>query len=145
MRQSFEAAFKIVIGLEGKLSTDRDDPGNTNQDGSPGFTIWGLSKRYNPTVHLDMTIQDAKDIYLYKYWISAGCDVAPFPMDIVLFDINVNPIHRGIKPLMAQNPMNWQELLLLRAESYMKYSDPKYVKGHVFRCLKLFRNIKEIV
>jgi hypothetical protein len=146
MRSSFDQAFEIAVGLEGKISTDARDPGNYYPDGSPGgFTIYGLSTRYNKTLRKDMSIEEVKDIYLYSYWIPAGCDDAPFPMDIVLFDIKVNPIHGGIKPLMAQHPENWQDLLLLRAEMYMKHSDSVYVKGHVFRCLRLFRSIRELL
>lgn len=80
MRQNFESAFKIVVGLEGEPTVDEG-----------GLTVFGLAQRYNPMVSLNMKIDEAKEIYLNKYWIPTGCDTAPFPMDICLFDAKVNP------------------------------------------------------
>lgn len=142
MRQSFGAAFKIVIGLEGKSTNDPNDPG--------GLTVYGLSKRYNPTVHLDMTLQEAKDIYLYKYWMATGCDDAPFPMDLVLFDTSVNQgsgtlktlIGGDLKEFLKQN--TYQDLLLKRMIRYQEHSKDVFVKGHLNRVLKLYREIKEL-
>lgn len=142
MRKSFDKAFEIVIGLEGKPTDDPDDPG--------GFTIWGLSKRYNPTVGPDTTIEEAKDIYLMKYWIPNGCDQLDFPMDICTFDASVNPQNDpdlpggSMQELTNQNPENWQDYLFLRIHRYKKLSMPKYVNGHVNRILRLHRAIKEI-
>lgn len=140
MRTSFDRAFQIVIGLEGKPSNDPDDPG--------GLTVWGLAKRYNPEVSLDMTIDMAKGIYLRKYWIDSGCDTLPYPMDICVFDARVNPQDDPALPggsmqeLLNQNPENWQEYLILRMQRYMRCSKEKYVKGHVFRILRLHQQIK---
>jgi Putative secretion activating protein len=142
MRQSFGVAFQIVIGLEGKSTNDPNDPG--------GLTVYGLSKRYNPTIHLDMTLQEAKDIYLYKYWMPAGCDDAPFPLDICLFDGQVNPqndpdlLLAGNKELLHLNPENWQEFLILRMLRYSKCSKEIYREGHLNRVLRLFTKIKEL-
>jgi lysozyme family protein len=135
MRENFDKAFQLVIGLEGKPSNDPDDPG--------GFTIWGLSQVYNPEVNEHTTIEQAKEIYLKKYWIPAGCDGVTSPMDICLFDGAVNPMRGGNKELLTKNPENWQDFLLLRAVRYMKYSKDIYKKGHVFRVLKLFEQIRE--
>lgn len=140
MRESFNKAFEIIIGLEGKMTNDPDDPGR--------FTIWGLSSRYNPKVHIGMTKEQAKYIYLEKYWIPAGCDIAPFPLDICVFDARVNPQDDPKLPggpmieLINQHPENWQEYLFLRMVRYSKYSKEKYVRGHLNRILKLFIAIK---
>lgn len=140
MRQSFEKAFVLTIGLEGKPTDDPRDPG--------GFTIWGLSQRYNPEVNQNTTLEQAKAIYLQKYWIPAGCDEAPYPMDICLFDSQVNPQNDpklpggGNKEILMQNPENWQEYLLLRMVRYMENSKDVYVKGHIFRVLKFYKQIK---
>lgn len=139
MRLSFNKAFILTIGLEGKPTDDPNDPG--------GFTIWGLSQRYNPEVNHTTTIEQAKVIYLQKYWIPAGCDEAPYPMDICLFDSQVNPQNDpklpggGNQEILNQNPENWQEYLLLRMVRYMENSKDVYVKGHIFRVLKLFKKI----
>jgi hypothetical protein len=143
MRSSFDIAFRCTIGLEGKPSNDPNDPG--------GFTIWGLSSRYNEGVNPSTTIDEAKAIYLEKYWIPAGCDDVPYPMDVCLFDSQVNPQNDpkwnfgGNKEILNMNPENWQEYLLLRMVRYMRNSKAIYVKGHVFRTLKLFQEIRGIV
>ena len=142
MRTSFDKAFEIVIGLEGKPSDDPADPG--------GLTVWGLSKRYNPEVSLTMTIDEAKAIYLKRYWMPSGCDTLPFPMDVCVFDARVNPQDDpdlpggSMQELMNQSPENWQEYLILRMQRYMKRSKEKYVKGHVFRILRLHKQIKAL-
>jgi lysozyme family protein len=140
MRSSFDNAFKIVIGLEGAPTNDPDDPG--------GYTRWGLASRYNPTVNEHTTLDEAKSIYLNKYWIPAGCDTAPFPMDICLFDARVNPQDDPSLPggsmqeLLNLHPENWQDYLIFRMQRYKRCSKPKYVNGHINRILKLHAEIK---
>ena len=151
MRESYDKAFQVTVGLEGKLSTDPKDPGNYYPDGSPGFTVWGLCTRYNKGLTKDMSLADAKAIYLRDYWIPAGCDAAPYPMDICLFDSQVNPQNDpkwpggGNQEIMSMKPENWQEYLVLRMARYMRNSKPEYVKGHIFRVLRLYGTIKGIL
>lgn len=143
MRENFDAAFELTIGLEGKMSCDPNDPGR--------FTIWGLASRYHPEVTEHTTIEYAKKVYLEQYWIPAGCDEAPFPWDICLFDSAVNPQndpnlpYSGNRELMELNPENWQDYQILRMERYMRRSNSRYVKGHIFRVLKLSAQIRELV
>lgn len=140
MRESFDKAFELTIGLEGKPSDDPRDPG--------GYTIWGLAKRYHPEIGPDTTIEYAKRVYLEQYWIPAGCDKYPYPMDVCLFDSQVNPQNdskwpgAGNTEILAFKPENWQEYLLIRMLRYMRNSKPEYVKGHIFRVLKLFQQIR---
>ncbi len=142
MRSSFDDAFKIVVGLEGKPTNDPQDPG--------GLTIFGLSQKFNPEVSLDMTIDRAKAIYLRKYWDPTGCDTAPYPMDICLFDAKVNPQDdpslpgRSMQELMNLHPENWQDYLFFRMQRYARCSKEKYIKGHINRILKLHQAIKEL-
>ena len=136
MRTSYDKAFEIVVGLEGHISNDPRDPG--------GFTVYGLSSRYNIGITKDLTLDDAKAIYLNNYWLPAGCDTAPFPWDIVLFDSAVNPQSGGNAELLNQKPENWQDFLILRMCRYMRKSKDIYVKGHLFRVLNLYQRIREI-
>jgi len=142
MRESFDQAFELTVGLEGGPSNDPRDPG--------GYTIWGLASKYNSEVTPTMTIDQAKKIYLERYWIPAGCDNAPYPMDICLFDSQVNPQNDpkwnggGNQEIMNQKPENWQEYLILRMVRYMRNSKDCYVKGHIFRVLKLYQQIRRI-
>ena len=142
MRSSFDRAFEIVIGLEGHISDDPNDPG--------GFTVYGLSSRYNKNITREMTLAQAKDKYLYDYWIPAGCDSESTPLDICLFDGAVNPQNdpelpgAGNKELMDLNPENWQDFLLMRMARYARRSKAIYVKGHMMRIVKLYNAIKGI-
>ncbi len=140
MRSSFDKAFEITVGLEGAPTWDKDDPG--------GFTIYGLASRYNSAVNPAMSLEAAKEIYLANYWIPAGCDDAPFPMDTCLFDSQVNPQNDpklpggGNKEIILQNPENWQEYNLLRMIRYMHNSKEKYKLGHIQRVLRLTEKIR---
>ena len=142
MRESFDKAFALTIGLEGKPSNDPHDPG--------GFTIWGLAKRYHPEVNESTPIEHAKTVYLNDYWIPSGCDDQPFPMDITLFDSAVNPQNdpklpgAGNQEILNLGPENWQEYMIFRMQRYMRRSDPLYVKGHIFRVLTLCDKIKSL-
>ena len=138
MMLSFNKAFIVVVGLEGKETNDPNDPG--------GLTRFGISQKYNPDVDVaNLTLEQAKEIYLNRYWIPAGCDEAPYPMDICLFDARVNSQKGGNKELLKQNPENWQEFLLLRMVRYMDHSKDIYMKGHLCRVLRLFKKINRDV
>lgn len=140
MRESYDKAFSIVVGLEGNPVVDEG-----------GYTIWGLASKYNPGVNKSTTLAQAKEIYLGSYWIPAGCDDAPYPMDICLFDSQVNPQNDpklpggGNKEILLQNPSCWQEYNLLRMIRYMHNSKRVYVLGHIQRVLKLSETLRRIV
>ena len=142
MRENFDKAFALTIGLEGKPSNDPNDPG--------GFTIWGLSKVYHPEIDMNTTLEYAKRIYFADYWIPSGCDVQLFPMDICLFDSAVNPQNdkklpgSGNQEILNLKPSDWHEYMIFRMQRYQRCSDPIYVKGHIFRVLNLCKQIKEL-
>jgi hypothetical protein len=138
VKDSFPAAFEITIGLEGKATWDPNDPG--------GFTIWGLASRWN-NVSPATTLDQAQNIYYKDYWLPAGCDGAPFPLDICLFDSQVNPQNDpklpggGNQEILLQNPQTWQEYNLLRMIRYKNNSKSIYVNGHINRVLILSEKI----
>jgi hypothetical protein len=138
MRSSFDKAFELTIGLEGKPVTDEG-----------GYTIWGLASKWN-NVNKDTTVEQAKSIYLKSYWIPAGCDDAAFPMDICLFDSQVNPQNDkklpggGNQEILLQNPSSWQDYNLLRMIRYKNNSKSVYVDGHIMRVIKLSEQIKKL-
>lgn len=141
MRENFDKAFALTIGVEGGHSNDPRDPG--------GETQYGISKRYHPNIDIkNLTLDGAKEIYLKEYWLPAGCDATPYPMDICLFDSQVNPQNDpklpggGNQEILNQKPGNWQEYMMLRMVRYMKNSKDVYVKGHIFRVLRLFEQIR---
>lgn len=153
MRDSYDKGFALTVGLEGKgkHTKDSDDPG--------GETYTGISRRYNPSWKGWMFIDKGdyagadklvKDFYLKYYWIPAGCDAVPYPMDVCLFDSQVNPQNDprwnggGNQEILNMHPENWQEYNLFRMIRYMRNSKAKFVLGHIQRVLRLSQQIKEI-
>jgi hypothetical protein len=144
MKEHFDLAFELTVGLEGGYENDPNDPG--------GETKYGICKKYHPNIDIkNLTIDQAKAIYYADYWLPAGCDAAEFPMDICLFDSQVNPQNDprlpggGNKEIILQNPSDWHEYMILRMIRYMNNSKAVFVKGHIFRVLRLFEKIKQHV
>jgi lysozyme family protein len=87
----FDNAFTLLIGNEGKLSTDSRDPGNWT-GGKVGKGVmkgskYGISAASYPNIDIkNLTLQDAKDIYFKDYWIDGVPDEVAFD----LFDTSVN-------------------------------------------------------
>lgn len=83
MNPRFEDVFNRVIGHEGGYVNDPRDPG--------GETKFGISKRSYPNVNIaDLTVEDARAIYLSDYWGKLRADELPPPLDEFLFDFAVN-------------------------------------------------------
>jgi len=61
---------------------DPDDPG--------GITKFGLDARTHGPEVARLTVEEAGDIYSSYYWLDFGCDVLPWPVNLVAFDSTVN-------------------------------------------------------
>ena len=87
MRENFDRAVNNWLlrpDIEGKFSDDPDDPG--------GLTKWGIAERYHPEVrNPNFSKEDAIAIYLKKYWNKCRCDDLPDGVDVLVFDMAVNP------------------------------------------------------
>lgn len=145
MRTSYETAVQLTLGLEGM-----SDKAVYVGDGC-GLTKFGICEKWNPDVDVkNLTIAQAKEIYLKKYWIPAGCDDQPFPLDLCLFDSQVNPQNDpklpggGNQEILNLKPRNWQEYNIFRMQRYMRCSKPQFVKGHIFRVLNLCNEIVKL-
>jgi len=139
MRENFDRACSLTLNLEGndKYTDDPDDPG--------GPTKYGIAGNYHPGVDIKgLTMGQAKEIFRKKYWEPAGCDDAPYPMDLCLFDAAVNPQGGGNKELFALCPKTWMEFNFLRILRYDRLSKAKYRTGHINRVIRLTRNIMEM-
>lgn len=78
---NFDIAFDRLIGNEGGLVDDKNDPG--------GITQWGISKRSYPDVDIkDLSKDNAKQIYLRDFWSPLG-DAHP-AVKFQAFDFAVN-------------------------------------------------------
>lgn len=80
---NFDEAFEIIIGHEGGYVHDYRDPG--------GETKFGISKRAYPNLNIkDLTLDEAKLIYLADYWGEVEGDLLPEPARLMVFDCAVN-------------------------------------------------------
>jgi lysozyme family protein len=80
---NYDDAFKIILGEEGGYSNDPRDPG--------GETKFGISKRAYPAIDVkNLTIDQAKAIYLRDYWTPVRARDLPWPLGLYMFDCAVN-------------------------------------------------------
>lgn len=80
---NFDRAFEIIIGHEGGYVLDSRDPG--------GETKYGISKRAYPSLNIkDLTLADARVIYLADYWVEIEADSLPDSARLMVFDCAVN-------------------------------------------------------
>ena len=80
---NFDRAFEIIIGHEGGYVLDSRDPG--------GETKYGISKRAYPSLNIkELTLADARVIYLADYWVEIEADSLPDSARLMVFDCAVN-------------------------------------------------------
>lgn len=89
----FDDAFKRLIGHEGGLSDDPNDPG--------GLTKYGISQRSYPNVDIKaLTLDEAKSIYKRDYWNAVQMEHLPEGIRFDLFDMAVNSgVSQAVKTL----------------------------------------------
>ncbi len=143
MRRNFRKAVAFVMKWEG--STPVRDTG--------GLTRYGISEKANPDVDiLNLTREEAERILLERYWEPAGCDLLPWPMDVVVFDTAVNVGVDRARAWLSGYPVG--ELhkletvaayLFLRLNHYIslaRYVEyRKYLRGWVNRVISLWDHI----
>lgn len=80
---NFDVAFERLIGHEGGYVNHPKDPG--------GETNFGISKRSYPDVDIkNLTLEQAKGIYLRDFWDACRCSEMPFEVSFQVFDAAVN-------------------------------------------------------
>jgi lysozyme family protein len=91
----FEKAFQHVLKVEGGLVNHPSDPG--------GLTKYGISQRSYPYLDIrNLTVDQARAIYLKDFWLAAQCDLMPRGIDVMLFDAAVNHGPETAKKLLQQ-------------------------------------------
>lgn len=93
--EKFLKAFNVVLGFEGGLSLDEDDPGNwTGGEKGKGELVgtkYGISAAAHPTVDIQgLRVTDAQEIYWRDYWKPNGCEEMPLKVAVAYFDSLVN-------------------------------------------------------
>lgn len=88
MNDMFQRAVAIVLDEEGVFSDDNRDPG--------GMTKYGISAKAYPRLDIkNMTLVQAKSLYLTDYWLRNRCDKMPWWAALCVFDASVN---QGVRP-----------------------------------------------
>lgn len=95
MSPDFEHAFTRLMGHEGDLSMDPNDPGNWTGGkvgkGALKGTRFGISAGAYPDEDIQgLTIERARELYRRDYWDKAGCEYVPMGIKFDLFDTAVN-------------------------------------------------------
>jgi lysozyme family protein len=93
--RGFDAAFAVVVGVEGGYTDEPADPGNWT-GGAVGVgdlrgTKWGISAASFPTLDIPTLPQRvAAAIYRAKYWDRLAGDALAPPIALISFDAGVN-------------------------------------------------------
>ena len=98
MKNNFDTALDFVFKAEGGLVNDKNDKG--------GLTKYGISQKAFPDLKIvDITLEQAKEIYRKHYWEPSGCDELPPSFDVAVFDSAVN---QGVKKavILLQRALN---------------------------------------
>ena len=135
MRENFEQSVALILDLEGggQVVQDSLDPG--------GKTRWGISQRAYPTLDIEnLSIEQAREIYKRDYWLKAGCDVLPWPMDLCAFDCAVN-MGVGKARQLLRDATSWEAYLLRRLAYYKTLGNRRFFTGWVNRVLRLYDHI----
>ncbi len=131
MKENFDRAFELTVGLEGGYTNDPKDPG--------GETKYGISKRWNPDVDIkNLTVDQAKAIYLKRYWTPCGCDSLPYPVDCLTFDRSV--LYGPADAIAwAKTANTWDDILFKSLQHIYDHWNPTYSRGWVGRILRLWK------
>jgi hypothetical protein len=154
MIENFEKAFEFLMKYEGYKSNHKNDPG--------GRTIYGISEKYHPIVvnelwDLQPSIakKNAKEFYKREYWDKVDGDDLPDKIDILVFDIFVNPGWKLFNYIEKKYPVYemWPPHVIARLTlDRIKYyndrckANPKmkvFLHGWLNRCFDLMEVLDE--
>lgn len=128
MSINFKEALKFVLKWEGESFTD--DP-----DDFGGATKYGVIQRvYNPYRDenglprqsvKNITMAEVEEIYNEKYWVEAGCNALPSPLNLVVFDCAVNMGVSRAKGFLADSNGDAATFNNLRESKYREFAKVK--------------------
>jgi hypothetical protein len=154
--KSFTKIIPHVLTSEGGFVNDPDDPGGPTKYGISWNANQEQYKRLGITRDRvrDLTLEQAREIYYWKYWIDANCHkVRDIDLQYIHFDAAVNHgVGASLEMLydLKPNPMYYEgngknqalftdfflDYLILRAKRYVKDRNrKKYLEGWVNRLI----------
>lgn len=142
MRENFRTkAIPFTLRWEAGFTVD-----------SGGATYKGISEKQFPELRERIMAQTLTDdevaqIYMTKYWIPAGCDRLPFPLDCIVFDCAVNLGLDDVEVMLPEAPKVGAHLidlfaaLGLTSESF--WQAKPYLDAAIYTALRIEKhNIK---
>ena len=111
-------ALAFTLRAEGGLSADRNDPGNY-RDGVFVGTKWGISAAAYPALDIvNLTQDEAAEIYHRDYWLKSGADTWLHPLSACIFDFAVNAGVSVAQRTLAHSGGDWRRYNELRRKWY---------------------------
>lgn len=90
-RADFLKCLPHILKYEGGYSDHSRDPGGATNMGITQATLANWRKKsVTKEDVLNLTVEEAADIYKANYWDSCRCDDLPLPLALVVFDCAVN-------------------------------------------------------
>lgn len=135
----FHEAIKFVLKWEGE--------GCYQVAGESWMTCYGISQRANPDLSFPLSKEQAIDVYHGRYWLKAGCEELPTPMNLVVFDTAVNMGILTSRKLLTQAGNDPVKYLGLRLGEYasMEGLFSKYGRGWTRRVADLLHTITPLL
>lgn len=140
---NWSRVWPVTLNIEGGLSTDRSDPGNYRPNGEFVGTKFGISALAHPTLDIvNLTKEQALDIYRRDYWQGSGADKLPWPLNLLHFDAYVqNEV--AAKQFLAASGGDPDRYMAERIDWYTRApSDDQWQhngKGWMRRCATMLR------
>jgi hypothetical protein len=136
---TWERSIAFVLGVEGGLSVDPNDPGNY-RDGKFIGSKFGISAavwgdRYDI---VNLTIEQAKSIYFEHYWQASGASVMPWPLCLAHLDLAVNGGVGRAQQALAEAGPDFTRLMAWRLAWYTRLPQfDLYGRAWTKRCADL--------
>lgn len=113
------------------LNTTPGDPGGT--------TNFGFAQKFNEDIDVTkLNYENAKDRAFNKYWLPAGADKLPWPVNAIIFDTAFNQSFDEAKALHSAIT-SWEDMLWARLAQYAAKhpANPLFTKWWLERVLHL--------
>lgn len=136
----WQRSMAFVLGQEGGLSTDPNDAGNY-VDGVFVGTKYGISAQAHPDVDIvNLTIEQAREIYRVQYWQASGANTMPWPLCLAVFDLAVNGGVGRAKQALTEAGSDFTRFMAWRLKWYCSIKNfDRYGRAWIRRCAELMQ------
>lgn len=129
--------MEFVLRWEGGLTNNAADPG--------GVTHWGISHRAYPDLDIvNLTKEQAIEIYERDYWDKVGADTLPGPLALVAFNAAVNCGVGRAKRWLDACGGDYREFLHFQLNHYASLKKPMFLQGWMNRTLDAWAEARRL-